>query len=177
MFRTLADVKWIHSGSFEIVSTSFVLAALIKLVHWRIAASLHYLYKCCYRFGFDEALKVCSFFQFSDFPNGIICLLHYAIRSVDENLTNKGRNCKFSNQILSRWLNDMSFSAWFSKNVLARMESFRNLWFDSDLWRKTGRGQSIAAKSKMGIWFSEHSRRHFINTCPLQLISMLNKNF
>ncbi|EJW87022.1 hypothetical protein WUBG_02066 [Wuchereria bancrofti] len=70
MFRTLADVKWIQSGFFEIVSTSFASAALTK-------------------FGFEEALKVCNFFQFSDFPNGIIYLLHYAIRIDDENLINK----------------------------------------------------------------------------------------
>ncbi|VIO98176.1 Uncharacterized protein BM_BM17754 [Brugia malayi] len=70
MFRTLADVKWIQSGFFEIISTSFTSAALTK-------------------FGFEEALKVCSFFQFSDFPNGIIYLLHYAIRIDDENLINK----------------------------------------------------------------------------------------
>ncbi|EFO26509.2 hypothetical protein LOAG_01979 [Loa loa] len=70
MFRTLADVKWIQSGFFEIVSTSFASAALTK-------------------FGFEGALKVCNFFQFSDFPNGIICLLHYAVRINDENLTSK----------------------------------------------------------------------------------------
>ncbi|VDK62185.1 unnamed protein product [Onchocerca ochengi] len=70
MFRTLADLKWIQSGFFEIVSTSFVSTALAK-------------------FGFEEALKVCSSFQFSDFPNGIICLLHYATRIGDENLINK----------------------------------------------------------------------------------------
>ncbi|OZC09818.1 hypothetical protein X798_03221 [Onchocerca flexuosa] len=52
MFRTLADVKWIQSGFFEIVSTSFVSTALAK-------------------FGFEEALKVCSSFQFSDFPNAL----------------------------------------------------------------------------------------------------------
>ncbi|MCP9264793.1 ER lumen protein-retaining receptor [Dirofilaria immitis] len=40
-------------------------------------------------FGFEEALKVCNFFQFSDFPNGIICLLHYATRIGDENLISK----------------------------------------------------------------------------------------
>uniref|UniRef100_A0A0R3RSU8 Leucine-rich PPR motif-containing protein, mitochondrial n=1 Tax=Elaeophora elaphi TaxID=1147741 RepID=A0A0R3RSU8_9BILA len=70
MFRRLADVKWIQSGFLETVSTSFASAALTK-------------------FGFEEALKVCSFFQFSDFPNGIICLLHYASRIGDENLTSK----------------------------------------------------------------------------------------
>ncbi|CAG9532955.1 unnamed protein product [Cercopithifilaria johnstoni] len=70
MFRILADVKWIQSGFFETVSISFASAALTK-------------------FGFEEALKVCSFFQFCDFPNGIIYLLHYAARINDENLTNK----------------------------------------------------------------------------------------
>ncbi|VDK86735.1 unnamed protein product [Litomosoides sigmodontis] len=70
MFRTLADIKWVQSGFSETVSTSFALAVLKK-------------------FGFEEALKVCNFFQFSDFPNGIICLLHYASRISDQNLTNK----------------------------------------------------------------------------------------
>ncbi|KAM3715770.1 ER lumen protein-retaining receptor [Dirofilaria immitis] len=70
MFRILAEIKWIQSGFFEIVSISFVSTALKK-------------------FGFEEALKVCNFFQFSDFPNGIICLLHYATRIGDENLISK----------------------------------------------------------------------------------------
>ncbi|KAL3985411.1 hypothetical protein ACH3XW_38525 [Acanthocheilonema viteae] len=70
MFRILADFKWVQSGFFETVSTSFASSILTK-------------------FGFEEALKVCSFFHFSDFPNGIICLLHYAARINDKNLTNK----------------------------------------------------------------------------------------
>lgn len=111
MFRILADVKWIQSGSFETISTSFasaVLTKFIELVIFMLSLSCYlFRFVSCflnsnfnrhmtifflYRFGFEEALKVCSFFQFSDFPNGIICLLHHASRITDENLTKKGIN-------------------------------------------------------------------------------------
>ncbi|VDN02887.1 unnamed protein product [Thelazia callipaeda] len=72
LFRKLADNNWIHCGPFETISTPFASVALKKLV-----------------FGFEEALKVCCNFQFSNFPNGIICLLIYAGKINDEILVNR----------------------------------------------------------------------------------------